>query len=412
MGVGPGDEKYLTPMAIEIIERSDVVIASKRAKDSLPKISGKLLELNASNLDRMVECALDLISEGKNVSFASTGDPCFSGLLKTLSRRGVDKSLMSIIPGISSFQLMAARLKINWDEIKAIVNFHDGVEESKKHLLVKTLYQGGDVVVLPNPISFLPQEIAKFLLANAIPSRTIAYVCERLGYREEKLVEGTLEELSKISFHPLSLLFIPSVRSASQPDIVRREVSDRLIERAEGIPFTKREIRAIATSKLELSPGDLAVDVGCGTGVVSLEMAMRVYPNGMVFAIDKEPLAVELTKRNKEKFNLSNLIRCINSDALEALDHLPEVDAIFVGGGGGKLEKIIEKARLKLRSGGRIVVNTILLESAASAIKKLSSPEFTDLDVTEICVAKGRKLEQGTMMLTQNPVTIVSARKC
>jgi FkbM family methyltransferase len=46
-----------------------------------------------------------------------------------------------------------------------------------------------------------------------------------------------------------------------------------------------------------LRPGDVAVDVGCNCGVVTLEMAARVGPTGRVIAVDPSPLAADRTRQ-------------------------------------------------------------------------------------------------------------------
>ena len=84
-------------------------------------------------------------------------------------------------------------------------------------------------------------------------------------------------------------------------------IPDELFERTEKVPITKEEVRVIQISKARLRPGQLVYDVGCGSGSISIEAAIQVESSGKVLAIDYDENAIELTKKNVEKFGLSNV---------------------------------------------------------------------------------------------------------
>jgi len=174
---------------------------------------------------------------------------------------------------------------------------------------------------------------------------------------------------------------------------------------------TKEEIRVITIAKARLNEGDTVIDVGCGTGGLTVEAALQVGPKGKVYAIDEDPIATELTKTNLRKFNAENIAVVTRGKAPEALLALPNANAIFIGGGGVTLRAIIQTANYKLKPGGRIVVNAILLETATVTITELKVLGFKDIGVTNISVAKGKQINSGTMMMARNPITIVSATR-
>jgi cobalt-precorrin-6B (C15)-methyltransferase len=64
-----------------------------------------------------------------------------------------------------------------------------------------------------------------------------------------------------------------------------------------------------------------------------------------------------------------------------------------------------------LRKGGRIVIDTILIETMYKAINTIYKEKLDEADVTQIIISKARKVTTGTMMLARNPVIIVSATK-
>ena len=83
-------------------------------------------------------------------------------------------------------------------------------------------------------------------------------------------------------------------------------IPDEEFERAEKVPITKEEVRVVQISKARLKPGQIVYDVGCGSGSISIEAALQIESSGKVLAIDYDDNAIKLTKKNMEKFSLSN----------------------------------------------------------------------------------------------------------
>ena len=187
-------------------------------------------------------------------------------------------------------------------------------------------------------------------------------------------------------------------------------IPDELFERTEKVPITKEEVRVIQISKARLRPGQLVYDVGCGSGSISVEAAIQVESSGTVLAIDYDENAIELTKKNVEKFGLSN-VSLIHGNAKEKITELEPADAIFIGGTGKDTAEIVELCQDKLKAGGRIVIGTILIETLYTILQLLDKLQFDSVDITQVTISKSRKTSTGTMMLARNPVTIISATK-
>lgn len=187
-------------------------------------------------------------------------------------------------------------------------------------------------------------------------------------------------------------------------------IPDEFFERVEEVPITKEEVRAVQISKGRLSPGQIIYDVGCGSGSVSIEAALQIQQSGKVFAIDLDPNAIELTKKNLAKFQISN-VTVILGNAKEKISELPIADAIFIGGTGGDTADIVKLSESKLKQGGRIVIGTILIETLFAVLSIVEKLKFSSIDITQITISKSRKTSTGTMMLARNPVTIISATK-
>ena len=187
-------------------------------------------------------------------------------------------------------------------------------------------------------------------------------------------------------------------------------IPDELFERTEKVPITKEEVRVIQISKARLRPGQLVYDVGCGSGSISVEAAIQVESSGKVLAIDYDENAIELTRKNVEKFGLSN-VSLIHGNAKDKITVLEPADAIFVGGTGKDTAEIVELCQNKLKAGGRIVIGTILIETLYTVLQVLDKLQFDSVDITQVTISKSRKTSTGTMMLARNPVTIISATK-
>jgi len=187
-------------------------------------------------------------------------------------------------------------------------------------------------------------------------------------------------------------------------------IPDEEFERAEKVPITKEEVRVVQISKARLKPGQIVYDIGCGSGSITIEAALQIESSGKVLAVDYDENAIELTKKNMKKFNVSN-VSLIHGNAKEKILELEEADTIFIGGTGGDTRDIVELAENKLKSGGRIVVGIILIETLYSVLQVLDKLQFESIDITQVTISKSRKTSTGTMMLARNPVTIISATK-
>ena len=160
-------------------------------------------------------------------------------------------------------------------------------------------------------------------------------------------------------------------------------MKDELFLRGAQVPMTKEAVRALALAKLELHRARHLIDIGAGTGSVSAELSLYAKS---VWAVERKPEAVELIRKNREKFCAWNL-HVIAGTAPEALELLPKPDAVFIGGSSGKLDEIIHAA-VRANPEVRICVSAIALETlqqAISALERLGyGPEVTQIAVLSL----------------------------
>jgi cobalt-precorrin-6B (C15)-methyltransferase len=172
-------------------------------------------------------------------------------------------------------------------------------------------------------------------------------------------------------------------------------------------PMTKEEIRTVSISKLNIEKGDRLLDIGAGTGSISIQMS-KLTETGEVIAIEKDEEALEIIEKNKEKFNADNL-KVVKGEALLKVEEIKgEFDGIFVGGSSGNIESIIEKYGQKLKCGKYMVLNFITIDNVYKAIRVLEALNYeTELIQLSISKSKGKS----HMLLALNPIFIITARR-
>jgi precorrin-6Y C5,15-methyltransferase (decarboxylating) CbiT subunit len=175
------------------------------------------------------------------------------------------------------------------------------------------------------------------------------------------------------------------------------------------VPMTKEEIRILSLSKLQLTVGDCLLDVGAGTGSVSIEMA-RLLPESKVYAVEQKAKALDLIRLNALKFETPN-IKAIEGKAPDALANLSGVNKIFIGGSGGNLKEIIDWVERNCHVGSRLVINAVSLNTLVDARQLLDSPAFSVPEIIQVSINRIEKLGNAEMFRPQSPIFIISTTR-
>ncbi|HIP16341.1 MAG TPA: cobalt-precorrin-7 (C(5))-methyltransferase [Methanothermococcus okinawensis] len=203
VGIGPGSKEYLTLKAVETVKNANIVVGSKRALELFDIEEDKWYVLSKNiveDLKKVIEYAK---KEKKSVVILSTGDPCFSGLLKTLLKYNiVNREDIEVIPGISSIQVAASKLKISWEDYH-ILTLH-GKEENRK-VLLDLIKDNKKVIFLPN--KNLKEDI-EYLIENGVDENKEIVICENLTYPKERIIECKLKEVLHLNLSYLVVCIV------------------------------------------------------------------------------------------------------------------------------------------------------------------------------------------------------------
>ena len=176
------------------------------------------------------------------------------------------------------------------------------------------------------------------------------------------------------------------------------------------VPMTKQEIRVLTMIKARISPTDIVWDVGAGTGSMSVEAALLAN-QGHVYAIERNAEGVSLIEKNREKFGVDNLT-AVEGEAPDALKGLPDCNAAIIGGSGSRLSDILDEISARLKTGGRVVINCITIQTLAAALDYMRGHDG-DFSYEAIQVQINRLQAVGAYDMAKaiNPIYIVTGEK-
>lgn len=409
--------KPLNKRSHDIVLDADVILASGRLMEIFPSYE----EYSAVRHKVMVINRIDEVMEyirgnrdKQSIALLASGDPMFFGI----GRRVVEEfgnEYLEIIPDLSSIQMAFSGIKEPWDDA-FLMSLHGGPDPEKRRRLP---YEINDIPMLldrHNKIAILtdkennPAVIASFLNSSPLAhhSSLSLYVCEKLGYPDEKITEGTPAEIAEKSFPETNVVIIKDQgsRIKGQGPALRFGLTEKELSHSRGL-ITKDEIRAVTLHKLRLPEKGVFWDIGAGSGSVSVEAA-RLYPGLKVYAIERDKEQLANIEENMVKFGARNII-IKSGEAPEALRDLPSPDRVFIGGSRGRLPEIIDCIMEKMVKGA-IVLNAITLETLNEALPALESNGLGP-EVSQISVARSKVQNGQRHMAALNPVFVIKGER-
>lgn len=355
------------------------------------ELVGALLPAGAEWIDITVplEAVFAQYAAHEEVVVFASGDPLFFGFGATIRRR-LPEAELRIYPAMNSLQTLAHRRVMPYDDLTTV-----SLTGRPWQGLDAALIEGRAKIGLLTDRTHTPAAIAERLIAYGYTGYRML-VGEHLGSRElEHVQEYALEEAAGRTFSMPNCVILhgtPRRAPLGLPD----EAFAHLDGRA-GM-MTKMPIRLLTLSALQLHGARCFWDVGSCTGSVSIEARLQ-FPQLEVHAFERRPEGELLLEQNARRFGAPG-IRFHGGDFLAAdTGALPQPDAVFVGGHGGRLSEVVARVMPLLPEGGRLVFNSVSPESLAAFREALRTCGCTGVQETRIAVD------------AYNPITVIQAIK-
>ncbi|MBR2807766.1 MAG: precorrin-6y C5,15-methyltransferase (decarboxylating) subunit CbiE [Oscillospiraceae bacterium] len=370
------------------IEQAQMLVGAPRLLEEFPEVAERKPARSAKEILEALQQA-----DSRDTAVLFSGDSGFYSGAGTLFYQ-LEGEAPVLLPGISSLQVLSARLKEPWQDWKLCSAHGKDCDPTA-------------AVCEGKPVFFLtggklgPAELCARLKEDGLGFlRTAAG--ENMGTQEEQIRLGNVEEFAEQYFAPLSVLL---VRPAPRCPRKCPGFPDEAFLREDGIPMTKQEVRSVILAKLNPDPEETCWDIGTGTGSVAVELAMQAK---RVFSVERDDKALALAERNRRQFGAWNL-RLIHGTAPGALNGLPAPDAVFIGGSSGNLSGIVQ-AICAANPNARICVSAVTLETLQEATPALKDLGF-ETEVLQLSVSRSRRAGDLTMMTAQNPVFLITGKR-
>ncbi|MFF7631525.1 precorrin-6y C5,15-methyltransferase (decarboxylating) subunit CbiE [Kitasatospora sp. NPDC008050] len=353
VGIGADGWDGLVELSREALAAAEVVIGGPRQLDLLPAAVTAERIAWPSPLRPSVP-GLFAAHAGRRVAVLASGDPMFFGIGRTLGEvLGAER--LRVLPHPSSVSYACARLGWALEETGTV-----SLVGRDTATLVGALFDGQRLLVL-SPNASTPATVAALLREHGFGPSEL-HVLEQLGGPGERTVSGTAEDWAQPPGDPLNIVAVhcrADRQERRRPALVPG-LADELYE-SDG-QLTKRHVRAATLATLAPAPGELLWDIGGGSGSIAIEW-LRAHRSCQAVSVERDPVRAARITRNAAALGVPRL-RVVTGAAPTALAELPRPDVVFIGG-GLTAPGLLAACWAALGPGGRLVANTVTLESEA-----------------------------------------------
>ncbi len=159
---------------------------------------------------------------------------------------------------------------------------------------------------------------------------------------------------------------------------------------------TQKENIYIAIGKLDIQPSHTFLDIGCGSGAISL--AASRYTD-KIYGIDRREEAVRMSRSRVP------MGRFLLGEAADVISGLPDMDRCFIGGTRG-IDEFWPLLLEKCKSGSIIVANLARIGIAAHVAEMMQDVGIFQ-ELIQINIARGYALAGDIALKPANPIFMV-----
>lgn len=388
VGIGEDGVEGLSAVARGLVANADIVFGGERHL----RLAASLIRGEAKPWPSPFSQGIDevLTLRGRQVCVLASGDPFHYGVGSVLAGHVAPEETL-VVPAPSAFSLAAARLGWALPDI-ALLSVHGRALDRIR----PQLHPGARMLALTSDNKG-PEALARLLAGTGFGDSRLT-VLEALGGARERIRTTTaarfdLGEVAELNTVAVEVVASPGARIiACTPGL-----AEALFEHDGQI--TKREIRAMTLAALAPLKGEYLWDIGAGSGSVAIEW-MLVDPSLRATAIECRADRAARIVRNAAVFGVPGL-EVVEGRAPEALAGLAMPDAVFIGG-GASADGVLNAAIAALRSGGRLVVNAVTLETEAELLARHAALGGT---LTRIEISRAEPVGGKTGWRAAMPVT-------
>jgi cobalt-precorrin-7 (C5)-methyltransferase len=211
VGVGPGNPDYVTARVAQAITSADIVAGFATVLTVVDQlITGQRVVLTYRNQEEQLAELARLHAAGKQCVVCCYGDVNFSAQ-ELIARVERHCGVVERVPGISSVQVACAKAALAMEETLFVtLHARGGIEEAQREIVATAAEGKRNLIILPLPWSFMPQQIASMLILGGIAVDREVIVYQKLTLPGESATQTTLRELAEVAeqFSDLSIVVL------------------------------------------------------------------------------------------------------------------------------------------------------------------------------------------------------------